>query len=162
MTSQQCIRTPLGWLRLTASSVGLQEVSFVDSEFKVQDVLTKECKAKEIIKITGMQLDEYFKGHRRVFDIPFDIKGSDFQMTVWRALGTIAYGQTVSYKDIAHLIKNPLALRAVGTANSCNPICIIIPCHRVINADGRWGGYAYGVSRKTKLLSLEKSICKEY
>ena len=81
--------------------------------------------------------------------------GTDFQKQVWNQLCKIPYGNTVAYKEIAEKIKNKKAVRAVGTANGKNPICIMIPCHRVISADGSLGGYSWGLSIKTKLLALE-------
>ena len=87
-----------------------------------------------------------------------DIIGTDFQIQVWQALAQIPYGQTISYTDIAKKIKNPKAVRAVGSANGKNPLAIIVPCHRVISADGTLGGYAGGLKIKTALLNLEKKL----
>ena len=105
---------------------------------------------------TMRQLDEYFAGQRKNFNLPLSINGSAFQQKVWHALQQIPYGQTVSYKDIAVAIDNPKACRAVGMANHNNQICIIIPCHRVIGSNGSLTGYAEGIDIKQQLLDLEK------
>jgi methylated-DNA-[protein]-cysteine S-methyltransferase len=108
-----------------------------------------------IIK-TVKQIDEYFDKKRRIFNLPLAPHGTDFQIKVWKALQTIPYGETRSYGEIAAMIGNPKASRAVGMANNRNPIAIIIPCHRVIGHDGSLTGYAGGLKIKQKLLDLEK------
>ena len=102
------------------------------------------------------QLEEYFAGERREFDLPLSMKGTPFQMACWQALQEIPYGETRSYADIARRIGRPKACRAVGGANHVNPISIIVPCHRVIGAGGSLVGYGGGLSRKEYLLELEK------
>ena len=102
------------------------------------------------------QLNEYFAGNRRTFDLPLAPRGTPFQQKVWQALRTIPYGQTRSYGDIARQIDAPKACRAVGMANHVNPIAIIIPCHRVIGKSGRLTGYAGGLNIKEYLLRLEQ------
>ena len=101
------------------------------------------------------QLDEYFAGARKEFDIPLLLHGSPFQLKVWKALQAIPYGEVVTYKDIANSIGNPKAVRAVGMANHCNPIAVIVPCHRVVGVGGKLVGYAGGVDIKRYLLNLE-------
>lgn len=101
------------------------------------------------------QLKEYFEGTRKKFNIPIAPEGTQFQLKVWKQLGKIPYGKTASYKDIAVKIKNPAAVRAIGQANGANPLPIIIPCHRVINADGSIGGYSCGLDVKRKLFAVE-------
>jgi O-6-methylguanine DNA methyltransferase len=101
------------------------------------------------------ELAEYLEGRRRVFDLSLDLRGSDFQKTVWRAVENIPYGQTASYGEIAHLIGKPGASRAVGAANGANPLPIVIPCHRVIGSDGSLTGYGGGLPLKSRLLALE-------
>ena len=101
------------------------------------------------------ELKEYFSGKRKKFSVPLNAQGTAFQKSVWNQLSKIPYGKTVSYRDIAIKIKNKKAVRAVGTANGKNPFCIIIPCHRVIAADGSLGGYSGGIQFKKKLLALE-------
>jgi methylated-DNA-[protein]-cysteine S-methyltransferase len=107
------------------------------------------------------QMDEYLKGERKKFSVPLDLKGSVFQKKVWSELNKIPYGKTVSYKKIADKLGNVKLYRAVGRANGMNPACIIIPCHRVINSDGRLGGYSAGIKIKQKLLEVEGNISLE-
>ena len=101
------------------------------------------------------QLTEYLEGKRRVFDLPLQLEGSDFQKEVWKAVSHIPYGKTASYGEIAHLIGKPKASRAVGAANGANPIPIVIPCHRVIGSDGSLTGYGGGLALKSRFLALE-------
>ena len=103
-----------------------------------------------------MQLDAYFAGERRSFDILSEMRGTPFQKKVWTALQSIPYGSTVSYKELAEMIGSPKACRAVGGANNKNPISIIVPCHRVVGADGKLTGYGGGVDNKAYLLRLEQ------
>lgn len=114
-------------------------------------------KETEVIKETYRQLSEYFAGKRDSFDIPIKTQGTDFQEKVWNTLKQIPYGETRSYKDIAIAIGKPKAMRAVGMANNRNPIMIVIPCHRVIGANGQLIGYGGGLDVKEKLLTLEKA-----
>jgi len=112
--------------------------------------------ASTLTDITAMQLKEYFTGKRKKFDIPLNPHGTDFQLSVWKELEKIPYGKTRSYKQIAQAIGNPKASRAVGMANNKNPIWILIPCHRVIGADGDLTGYGGGIEMKKRLLNIEK------
>lgn len=110
-----------------------------------------------LIQKAFKQLEEYFEGKRRIFSIPLNIEGTFFMKKVWNELLEIDYGMTCTYEDIAKKICNPKAFRAVGNANRLNPLCIFIPCHRVIPKNGGLGGYALGMAIKEKLLHLEKS-----
>ena len=111
-----------------------------------------------IIKEAHRQITEYLKGERKVFDLPIRLRGTDFQQQVWTALLDIPYGETRSYKQIAEAIGNPKGMRAVGMANNRNPLLIVVPCHRVIGANGCMVGYGEGVEMKEFLLRLEKSL----
>jgi len=102
------------------------------------------------------QIDEYFAGTRTDFDLPLSLRGTDFQRRVWQALQTIPFGQTISYAELAQRVGIPKGPRAVGQANGANPVSIIVPCHRVIAADGTLGGYGGGLDRKRALLDLER------
>ena len=104
------------------------------------------------------QLMEYFRGERQEFDLPLAPEGTEFQKKVWQALGEIPYGQTRSYGDIARQVGCPKGFRAVGMANHCNPLPILIPCHRVMGSKGTFTGYAGGVELKRQLLDLEKKF----
>lgn len=107
-------------------------------------------------QLVCQQLDEYFAGTRTAFSLPLELHGTPFQEKVWAALQQIPYGEVRSYKDIATMIGNPKACRAVGVANNANPLFIIIPCHRVIGANGALVGYGGGLAMKKALLELEK------
>lgn len=115
-----------------------------------------EAAETSIISEAGRQLGEYFSGKRTEFDLPLSLEGTEFQKSAWNALETIPYGETRSYKDIAVQIGNPKAVRAVGMANNRNPIPIIVPCHRVVGANGSLVGYGGGLPMKQHLLDLEK------
>lgn len=108
------------------------------------------------IQKAATQLTEYFDGRRRTFDLPLALHGTDFQMSVWKALQAIPSGETRSYKDVAAMLGSPQASRAVGMANNRNPIVIMVPCHRVIGQDGSMSGYVGGLPAKKYLLELEK------
>lgn len=101
-------------------------------------------------------MTEYFNGKRETFDLPLSFNGTSFQTKVWNELQKIPYGKTVSYMELAYKIGAPKAVRAVGTAVGRNPICILIPCHRVLASDGTMGGYVAGVQCKEQLLELER------
>lgn len=109
----------------------------------------------EVLRQTKAELLEYFRGERKHFSVPVNPKGTEFQKKVWKALQEIPYGETRSYKEIAERTGNPKACRAVGMANNRNPIAIIIPCHRVVGADGTLTGYAGGLDVKKYLLDME-------
>lgn len=104
------------------------------------------------------QLLEYLEGKRTEFDLPLDLRGTPFQLAVWSALLEIPYGETRSYLDVARAIGNAEAVRAVGMANGANPLPLVVPCHRVIQAGGKLGGYGGGVDLKRRLLAMERSV----
>ena len=144
----------------------LGSVTFVEEDGALLAITTHRsyegiCQETPLIKEACRQLSEYLKGERKTFDLPLNPKGTDFQKCVWRALCDIPYGETRTYKQIAEAIGNPKAVRAVGMANNRNPITIIVPCHRVIGANGKLVGYGGGLEMKEFLLRLEKvSISK--
>jgi len=111
--------------------------------------------ANKLTDMAATQLDEYFKGKRKQFDLPLNLHGTSFQLSVWKALSDIPYSETRSYKDIATAIGNPKACRAVGLANNKNPVWIVVPCHRVIGSNGTLTGYGGGLEMKQRLLDLE-------
>lgn len=149
--------SPLGIIEIKGNKLGIYSVLFVEREqvkyMKKPDTATPllEC---------FTQLDEYFKGKRFTFSVPFIFEGTVFQQAVWRALTTISYGKTASYKEIAILVGNEKAVRAVGTTNGKNLISIIVPCHRIIGTNGKLTGYAGGLWRKEWLLNHEKGNVK--
>lgn len=149
-------KTSIGSLYLVASYDGLYGLYFKPRPLPVLSTIPLGTPTKKFLSQAAHQLDEYFAGKRKAFDIELKVTGTDFQLHVWQQLRNIPYGKTVAYSDIAKRIKNPKAVRAVGSANGKNPFCIIIPCHRVIAADGSIGGYAGGVVVKRKLLEIER------
>ncbi len=156
--AQYKLSSPIGQLYLVASPKGLRSVGWKKQAVPLKKSLNRFSSQEEILDKARIQLTEYFGGKRRQFEIPFDLEGTSFQKQVWKGLFEIPFGKTVSYKDIAKRIKNPKAVRAVGSANGKNPVCVMIPCHRVIAADGSIGGYSGGLSIKQKLLKLEGII----
>lgn len=139
----------LGGLALEASSRGLCAIHFGESE--------SPDHPGPVVRYAERQLREYFAGERFSFDLELDLTGTPFQLAVWRALTRIPYAGTRSYRDIAIAVDRPKGFQAIGQANTRNPIPIVVPCHRVINADGSMGGYGGGPDRKHTLLELEKS-----
>lgn len=148
--------SPIGKLRLTGTGAALTGV-FMETERHASAQSRDAVRDAAPLREARQQLDEYFGGERREFSLVLDAAGTEFQRSVWRALRGIPYGATASYGDIAKRIRNPKAVRAVGLANGRNPISIIIPCHRVIGADGSLTGYGGGIERKRFLLALEES-----
>jgi len=146
-----CYQTPLGKIVLIENGSAVTRLTF--SEVLPEGV---NCTETPLLKKAVLELQEYFAGTRKRFDLPLSPQGTDFQQKVWKALQDIPYGAVVSYKDIALAIGNEKACRAVGGANNKNPIAIIIPCHRVIGADGSLVGYGGGLEIKRRLLALEK------
>ena len=143
------IDTPVGRVWLEAEDGYLTGLRFSGSEKCAQDAST-------VLDETERQLEEYFCGRRKNFDVPLRMEGTPFQQRVWHALTEIPYGETATYGEIAERIGNPKACRAIGMANHVNPVSIIVPCHRVIGANGRLTGYGGGLPVKEKLLKLEK------
>ncbi len=158
MKTQWCLRTPVGNLFLVASAKGLEGALWKRQPIPMARSLCENDSAVQILAETTKQLEAYLSGQRKSFSLPLVITGTKFQREVWQELNKIPFGKTCSYKDIAKNINNPKAVRAVGTANGKNPFSIIVPCHRVISADGTLGGYANGLEAKRKLLKLEGSI----
>ena len=149
--------SPVGALKLVAHDQALVAVMWDNEDHKRVRLaeLTENLQHPMLLKVK-QQLEEYFAGQRRRFDLPLDFQGTDFQQQVWQALLTIPYGETRSYKDIALQIGNEKAVRAVGAANGRNPISSIAPCHRVIGSGGALVGFAGGLDKKQILLSLEQ------
>lgn len=150
-----CYISPLGTLQVTADDSGLHSVLFIDAGAGQPGDTAPATNS--LVTAAIQQLDEYFHAGRRSFDLPLTPPGTQFQQQVWQELLQIPFGKTTSYSDIARRLNNPLSVRAVGTANGQNPIAILIPCHRVIGADGSLTGYAGGLWRKEFLLRLEGS-----
>ncbi len=151
------MQTPVGEMKLVASSKGLCGVLWPNDDPELVNFGETSLNTKnEIIEKTKIQLSEYFSKQRTQFDLPLDFIGTEFQKKVWSKLQNISYGQTKAYKDIAIELENPNASRAVGSANRKNPICIVVPCHRVIGANGNLTGYIGGLNAKEWLLNFER------
>lgn len=152
---QKKIKTKLCDLFLVASSKGLQGVYWEE-----QKILTKINTNEDIesnLSQAEQQIKEYIEGDRKNFSLKLDIVGTAFQLNVWHQLQNIPYGKTISYKTLAEKCYVANGYRAVGNANGKNPLCLVIPCHRVIASDGSLGGYSGGLKIKEFLLNLEKS-----
>ena len=149
------IDSPVGPLRLVADDAGLRQLEFREGR-SLGPVPPEWREDRRALAPVVRQLEEYFAGRRKVFDLDLAPQGTEFQRRVWERLLEIPYGETISYGTLAARIGNPRASRAVGLANGSNPIAIIIPCHRVIGSNGTLTGYGGGLPTKQKLLELER------
>jgi methylated-DNA-[protein]-cysteine S-methyltransferase len=149
------MESPIGELLLVGDGDNLSGMYMQDGR-KPKTIATGWRESSAPLADAKRQLEEYFAGDRTTFDIPLAAQGAPFEREVWHALEEIPYGETVSYGEIARRVGQPTAARAVGTANGRNPIAVIVPCHRVIGADGSLTGYGGGLERKRLLLELER------
>jgi|SRR5688572_14563014 methylated-DNA-[protein]-cysteine S-methyltransferase len=154
MHARRYFTSPLGDILILASEKGLTHVLFTTAvrEEEIPNEITEQCMR---------ELDEYFFKGRKFFDIELDVHGTDFQKRVWSELTAIPFGKTISYEELAIRIGDIKTIRAVGVANSQNPIAIIVPCHRVIGKNGDLTGYAGGLENKEWLLYHEGSLLKQ-
>lgn len=159
------ISTPLGPLGAAISPIGLGRLTFPGEPVEACRSWAQQwwptaplTDAPAGLATLSDQLLAYFEGRRYQFDLPLDLRGTPFQLQVWRALLTIPYGKTWSYGQLATAIHNPLSVRAVGAANGANPVPIVVPCHRVIGSDGTLTGYGGGLGLKRRLLELERAL----
>jgi O-6-methylguanine DNA methyltransferase len=158
------VDSPIGTLQIASTAAGLAYVELPHASGRgLRGWLRRHAPAARIgqgyapNKVAVGQVLEYLQGKRTGFDLPLDLRGTDFQLEVWSALLEIPYGETRSYADVARAVGRPRALRAVGAANGANPISLVVPCHRVIATGGRLGGYGGGLPLKAKLLAMEQS-----
>lgn len=150
------ITSPVGLLTLVASPDALRAILWEnDTPDRVPLDWGAEQADHPVLKAAAVQLNDYFKGELTQFDLPLDPIGTAFQVQVWQTLATIPYGQTLSYAELAQRVGRPKAARAVGAANGKNPLSIVLPCHRVIGANGQLTGFAGGLAAKSQLLALE-------
>ena len=155
-------QSPIGLISIGETGGFLTRVDFVEKSPESKHFQSDNVSNfSTLLKDACGQLDEYFEGRRQKFDLALKPYGTDFQRSAWESLLRIPYGETRSYLQQAESIRNPRAIRAIGQANSRNPIPIIIPCHRVIGINGSLTGYAGGLDRKTRLLALEHSFMHE-
>lgn len=155
------IDSPVGRLRLVADAQGLRAVWFAQGRHAPSDVPSHWRRSTSALAYVRQQLDDYFAGKRRRFELPLHPIGTPFQVTVWRELERIPYGVTISYGELARRIGKPAAVRAVGAANGRNPLSIVVPCHRVIGANGALVGFGGGLPTKQHLLALEARCSQE-
>ncbi|HJM89342.1 MAG TPA: methylated-DNA--[protein]-cysteine S-methyltransferase [Dehalococcoidia bacterium] len=165
MSYYDIIESPLGPVFIGASDAGIHRLDFIDAKLdrdRVSRIAALEAESGEsavqdagALAAASAQLCEYFDGKRTAFDLTLAARGTDFQRRVWRALLDVPYGETASYGEIAEAVGKPTASRAVGAANGCNPISVIVPCHRIVGSKGALTGYGGGIERKKWLLNLE-------
>ncbi len=152
------ISSPVGYIRLIASDMGLAAVLWEGEDYTRTKLPTPERQDQHPVLLqTAMQLEAYFDRKRTDFTVPLDFRGTDFQVRVWEALLRIPYGITKTYGDLARLLGDIKAVRAVGGALNKNPVSIIVPCHRVVGASGKLVGFAGGLHNKSILLELEQA-----
>lgn len=156
MLHYQFCDSPIGPLRLGATDAGLHFIEFAQTAPTHQSPSEREA-SHPILEAAQAQLSDYFAGQRMAFDLPLAPQGTPFQRAVWQALTLIDYGRTCSYGELAHGLGHPKASRAVGAANARNPLPIVVPCHRVIGANGALTGFSGGLPRKIFLLNLEQA-----
>lgn len=145
-------KTPLGTCKICGDNNGISSISIIEQQENISDNVPKE------FRDCVHQLDEYFQGKRKDFDLKLNLNGTDFQKKVWNSLLQIPYGKTTTYLDQAKALGDIKAIRAVASANGKNPLWIVIPCHRVIGSDGSLTGYAGGLWRKKWLLAHENPV----
>ena len=158
------IPSPVGPLTLLGSDSGLRAVLWpteAPGERVPWPDATEHDPEHAVLRLATDQLDEYFAGRRRTFEVPLDLHGTPFQVKIWRLLATVPYGSTVSYRQQALLAGDANKARAVGAANGRNPASVILPCHRVIGASGALTGFAGGLDAKRSLLEFEAKVVKE-
>jgi methylated-DNA-[protein]-cysteine S-methyltransferase len=151
------LASPIGELLLVGDGRSLRRLHMREGRSRMA-IRADWTRADEPFEAVRAQLAEYFDGRRTSFDVPLAMEGTGFQRRVWGALREIPYGETVSYGEIARRVGEPDSARAVGVANGGNPIAVIVPCHRVIGADGSLTGFGGGLDRKRILLDLERGI----
>jgi methylated-DNA-[protein]-cysteine S-methyltransferase len=151
------MNSPLGTLLLTAEDGALTGVHFPGQKHdRPPQPHWQRTDDEPVLAAARAQLGEYFEGKRAAFELPLAPRGTPFQQAVWRALLAVPFGATSTYSAVAAAIRRPKAVRAVGAAIGANPIGIVVPCHRIVGADGSLTGYAGGLDRKARLLALER------
>jgi methylated-DNA-[protein]-cysteine S-methyltransferase len=154
------MQSPVGPLLLAADEAGLRLIEFERPRHPIARGSDWQEGDNAVLRDTRAQLTEYFAGTRRTFDLPLAPRGTDFQRAVWQSLQVIPFGETISYAQLATRIGKASAMRAVGAANGRNPLPIVVPCHRVIGADGSLTGFGGGLPVKRFLLQLEGVACE--
>ena len=155
MTNYTYMESPVGRLLLAGDEDGILRVAFAEGPKAMQPEPGWTHNPRPLQRAVD-ELTAYFAGDLRTFDLPLNMQGTPFQLSVWRALLDIPYGETTSYGEIARRVGTPQGSRAVGLANGSNPIAIVVPCHRVIGSNGKLTGYGGGLNNKETLLALER------
>jgi O-6-methylguanine DNA methyltransferase len=162
------VETPLGNVRLAVTETGVTRIGLPRSSgagfagwLRTAFADAERVPWLPLVDKLSQELAEYFAGRRREFSVPLELRGSEFQRAVWREIGRIPYGETRTYSEVARGAGRPRAVRAAGTATGNNPVPILIPCHRVIAAHGRLGGFSGGLDAKRRLLALERASTGE-
>lgn len=150
---QTRVVTPIGTITLTSNGRALTRLWLTDTD--LTDDTTSSSEEDPVLTAAREQLEAYFDSRLRQFDLPLEPQGTEFQRRVWDSLKLIPFGETISYAELARRVDKPKAVRAVGAANGRNPLMIIVPCHRVIGADGSLTGFGAGIERKRWLLDHE-------
>lgn len=158
---ERSVPSPVGPLRVAASDAGLHAIEFPGNRHPVKQCTPWQPGEHPLLRQTQAQLDAYFAGRLQVFDLPLAPHGTAFQRQVWQALAQIPFGQTWSYLQLARRVGRPTAARAVGAANGRNPLPIVLPCHRVIGANGALTGFGGGLPTKAFLLTLEGALPRQ-
>jgi methylated-DNA-[protein]-cysteine S-methyltransferase len=158
MRSYDRYRSPQGEILLVATGKGLAGVYFRGQKYyPILGPAWRRDPAHPLLRQAKRELAEYFTGRRRRFDVALDPEGTPFQRSVWKSIARVAFGRTLSYRELAERAGHPRSARAAGAATGRNPIGIIVPCHRIVGADGSLTGYAGGLARKRALLALERA-----
>jgi methylated-DNA-[protein]-cysteine S-methyltransferase len=157
-TLQTRVLTPIGTITLTSNGRALTHLWLTDAD--LGDTVPVASEEDSVLAAAREQLEAYFDSRLQRFDLPLEPQGTEFQCRVWDALKLIPFGETISYAELARRVQKPKAVRAVGAANGRNPLMIIVPCHRVIGADGSLTGFGAGIERKRWLLDHETRVLK--
>lgn len=158
MLAYDTFRSPQGPMLITATPRGLAGVYFKGQKYFPDGRNWRRDGRHPVLRRARRELGEYFAGKRTRFDVPLDPQGTAFQRKVWKAIGKVAFGRTLTYGELAKRAGHPGSARAAGAATGRNPIGIIVPCHRIVGANGALTGYAGGLSRKRKLLAMEGAL----
>ena len=160
MFSRRTCEAPFGVVTVIGSNFGIRFVMFSNDAHPkpLERLHISDSEIHDSVNDAVTQLDEYFNGARRDFELPLDLQGTEFQVAAWNALADIPYGRTASYGQQAASIGRPKAVRAIGGANGRNPVAIVLPCHRIVGADGSLTGFGGGIAVKKWLLDHEQSI----
>ena len=158
--SRRTYEAPFGVLTVVGSDRGIRYVMFANDAHPkpLEQLQISDTDIHDSVNVAITQLEEYFDGSRRSFDLPLDLRGTEFQVEAWNALAEIPYGRTASYGQQAASIGRPKAVRAIGGANGRNPVAIVLPCHRIVGADGSLTGFGGGIEVKKWLLDHEQAM----